>query len=354
MKARHPEFFDYSNRLDFVTKARPAIERLNMSVPWEIFRPLLQKVYIKAEGQAGRPPFDPVVMFKLIILQRLFDLSDEQMEIEIHDRLSFAKFLGFDLGNDVPDRNTIWGFKERLKEKGLVKKLFHKFDHYLEEHGYAARQGHMLDASFVEVPVQRNSRKENSAINEGKVPESWQPNPDDSERKLQHKIHKKSQKDLEARWTQKNSRNHFGFKNHTRGDVDKKMVRDYSVTPASVHDSQAYDDLTKKIDDKKPIFADSAYQSQMTAEKMKASGNTNRICRKGYRNHPLSKEDKKWNRVNVCRIRARIEHIYGAHKQFGGDFIRTIGLARAWVQVGIINLAYNLRRFLYYEYAPTG
>jgi IS5 family transposase len=258
------------------------------------------------------------------------------------------------LGGEIPDRNTIWNFKEKLKLNGLMKKLFDKFDNYLETNGYAARKGHIVDASIIEVPIQRNSRKENDSIKKNENPESWQPQQNDSTRQINKKLHKKAQKDTDARWTQKSGRNYFGFKNHTRCDVDNKLVRDYKVTSASVHDSQAFDSVLKDIDDEKPIYADSAYKSEQIDKKLRKRGNPNRICRKGYRNHPISKKDKKWNRDYVCRIRARIEHIYGAHKHFGGDFIRSIGMARARVQIGIINLTYNLRRFVYYERTSYG
>jgi len=168
--------------------------RLADGVNFEIFRDYLNaNLHVDPAGKGGRRPYDYVLMFKVMILQRYYNISDDQTEYQICDRLSFMRFLGLKLADDVPDSKTIWLFRERLTELGLVADLFALFLKELERLGMVIHEGKIVDASFVEVPKQRNSRDENAAIKKGNVPEEWEDTPN-----------KLSQKDVDARWTQKN------------------------------------------------------------------------------------------------------------------------------------------------------
>ena len=160
------------------------------------------------------------------------------------------RFLGLQLEDRVPDAKTVWLFRERLKGLSLVDVLFARFHQQLAEEGYVARAGQMIDATFVEVPRQRNTREENAQIKAGEVPEA--------EAKT-----KRRQKDTEARWTKKNDEKHYGYKNHINADQDHKLIQSYAVTPASVHDSQVFDELLDQTEEsdgnKRAVYADSAY-----------------------------------------------------------------------------------------------
>jgi IS5 family transposase len=160
----------------------------------------------------------------------VYILSDEQAEFQIRDRLSFMRFLDLSLGDDVPDAKTIWLFREQLTEAGVFKKAFEQFETYLCEQGFSARKGQIVDASIIPVPKQRSGRDENRRIKEGEIPEDW------SEQK-------KREKHTDARWMKKDGQNHYGYKNHIDVDVKHKLIRTYEVTPASVHDSQVFEDL---------------------------------------------------------------------------------------------------------------
>ena len=127
--------------------------------------------------RGGRPPHDPVMMFKIMILQALYSLSDDKAALMIRDRLSFMRFLGLSLGDPVPDAKTIWLFRERLKEKDVIERLFERFDRHLEEQGLLAMGGQIMDATIVEAPRQRNSQEEKETIKSGDVPKSWEDNP---------------------------------------------------------------------------------------------------------------------------------------------------------------------------------
>jgi IS5 family transposase len=162
-------------------------------------------------------------MFKCLILQQLHNISDEELEYQINDRLSWMQFLGLGLGDTVPDRTSFWLFKQALIKHQLMEELFERFGSYLEGMGYQAKRGQMVDATIIPVPVQHNSPEEKEKLKEGEIPESWQSNP-----------HKLSQKDLEARWTKKGDKSYYGYKNHISSDVEYGFIRRYRITAHGV------------------------------------------------------------------------------------------------------------------------
>ena len=213
--------FDEQFKLERISKLGDPLEKLTACIDWKMFRPILDKALIKeAKGPGGRPSYDYIMMFKILILQEYFGLSDEQMEFQITDRFSFMRFLGLRTCDKVPDCNTIWTFREQLKDGDVVKQLFDKFTKLLAQNNLIVNKGKIIDASIVEVPVQRNSREENKQIKEGIVPKDWKQYP----AKLSHK-------DTQAKWTSKNGENYYGYKNHVKVDSKKKFIDQYSVFP---------------------------------------------------------------------------------------------------------------------------
>jgi IS5 family transposase len=220
-------FFDEELRLRKITEHGDPLEKLNFYIDWKIFRTTLTNCFSKEHaGPGGRPPYDYVMMFKILILQRLYGISDNQAQFWILDRLSFMRYLGLELASDVPDEKTIWLFRETLAKSGAMKRLFKQFNKVLSKKGIIANKGIIIDASFVDVPRQRNSREENKQVKEGEIPEKWKETP----AKLQ-------QKDTDARWAKKNEEIHYGYKDHIKADKDSKIILNYEVTDASVHDS---------------------------------------------------------------------------------------------------------------------
>jgi len=218
--------FDVSIRLNKIDQNGDPLKRLNEVVNWETFRPILEKIrQKKRKSNAGRKPFDVVLMFKILILQSLYNLSDDATEMQILDRLSFMRFLGLGIGDRVPDAKTIWLFREQLKEAGILPELFHQFDSFLRKHGFETRKGQIVDASIVSVPKQKNNRDQNAKIKSGEEVDEWS----DAQRR---------QKDTEARRTRKHGKAYFGYKNHVSIDVEHKFIRKFVVTDASVHDGQ--------------------------------------------------------------------------------------------------------------------
>jgi transposase, IS5 family len=339
-------FFDVARRYAGLDAKQDPLLRIDALVPWEGFRGRLEAVWrrpaAKRKSKAGRKPWDAIVMFKAIILCELYNLSDDQVEYQLRDRLSFVRFLGLGLEDTVPDAKTVWLYREQLTEAGVIEALFDNFDGHLKRQGYLAMGGQIVDASIVPVPKQRNSRDDNAKIKAGDTPEDWERQPA-----------KRAQKDTEARWTKKHGRSHFGYKNHVNVDRRHKLVRRYQVTPASLHDSQVIDDVLDPDNTASDVFADSAYRSAEIEAKLAEQGLKSRIHRKGHRGRPLGEHEQRGNRTR-SKVRARVEHVFGAQaNDMGGTLVRSIGLVRAKARIGLKNLAYNMRRLVQLERVMT-
>lgn len=336
---RQPGFFDVEKRTQKLTAMGDKLVDLKALIDWEAFRPELERVHRKArKSPAGAKPFDVLLMFKILVLQTLHNLSDEGIEYQIRDRLSFMRFLDLQLEDRVPDAKTVWVFRERLKSLSLLEGLFQSFHTQLAALGYEARAGQIVDATFVEVPRQRNKREDNAALKAGQTPVGW----DDPARQPMRR-----QKDVDARWTKKNNQTFFGYKDHVNVDQGHKLIWCYAVTHAAVHDSQKLDELldTEACLDghPRPVYADSAYRSQAQQARLAQQDIESQICERGTRDHPLSEDQKATNREK-SKVRARVEHVFGSQAQRGGHYVRTIGIARARVKIGLMNLVYNMMR----------
>ena len=326
--------WDESLRLEKLSKLGDSLEKLNQAIDWDLFRPKLTKVFKKqAKGAGGRPPYDYVMLFKILVLQRIYNLSDDQTEYQINDRMSFMRFLGLGLGDRVPDAKTIWLYRDTLTKANVIRELFDLFNGQLEEAGLITHTGTIVDATFVEAPRQHNHHDENNDIKQGKTPKEW---------KKPENIHKLRQKDSDARWTRKGREFHFGYKDHVKADADSKLITDYTVTPANVHDSQPMPAMIDESD--KAVYADSAYWGSVVADALPENVE-NHIHERGTKKQPLTEEQKASNRTK-SKTRCRIEHIFGfMTNSMHGITVRSVGLARAEFNIGLTNLIYNLFRF---------
>jgi IS5 family transposase len=336
-------FFDQDIRLSKLSKLGDPLEKLNSGVDFDIFRDLLEgRMSITPKGKGGRPGYDYVLMFKICILQQYYGLSDDQAEYQINDRMSFMRFLDLTISDDIPDSKTIWNFTEKMKDLDLVKELFGLFSKELNRLGLIVNKGKIIDASFVESPRQRNNRDENRHIKQtGTSPKQWDDKPT-----------KKRQKDVDARWTKKNFQNYYGYKNHAKIDSKSKLIDHYVVTDASVHDSQTVEDLLDEQDKGQELYADSAYVGQEKI--LKKYEVVNKIHEKGYKNKPLTEEEKKSN-TEKSKTRVRVEHIFGfMENSMGSMFFRKIGIKRANTTIGLMNLTYNMFRKIQLEKITIG
>lgn len=310
-------------------------ERVN----FEAFRPTLEKRIARANNESGgRPAYDVVLMFKILIVGIMFDLSDDALELRIYDSYFVQRFLGLDDQARIPDAKTIWAFREQLTKSGGVEHLFAAFDKLLRQTGVTYSKARIIDAKIIEVPVQRNTNEENAEIKAGRVPDAWS---DDENAAMLR------QKDTDARWTQKHGKSYFGYKDHVKVDEKTKLIMSYDVTPASLHDSQAVDDLLESRDRGCRVYADSAYMGDEVRESIEVMGASVQIIRRRGRGRELSKGVKRRN-SQIAKHRARVEHVFGA---FTNDMkvrvIRCIGMTRARARIGLINLVYNIKRAMF-------
>ena len=332
LKPAENGLFDSIDRLARIDAMGDPLINLNNMMDWEIFTPVLARLpQPEPKGPGGRPGFHPHFMFKILVLQSVYGLADEQTQFQILDRRSFHRFLGITAADPVPDQNTIREFREKLVRAQLFNALFTAFRERLESRGFITRKGQIVDASFVEVPRQRNRRAENGVIKQGGIPDGWKEDP----KRLSHK-------DLDARWTQKNHVSYYGYKNHINMDEASKLIIRSAVTDAAVHDSQALDEVTERGDG--PTFLDAGYVGPACAAVLAAKGIEAHICAKGARNRPLTYQQKRSNRKK-SRRRSRVEHGFGFMTgSMKAMFRRAVGIVRNRAGIIFTNLVYNLCR----------
>ncbi|RUM95340.1 IS5 family transposase [Pseudaminobacter arsenicus] len=348
-------FWDVDERYAGLSEAGDPLEKLNAVVPWEVFRKPLAKALKRSDGaKGGRPAYDPVMMFKVMVLQALYSLSDDQAEFQIMDRRTFGRFLGLlDAGDRVPDAKTIWLFREHLTQARAVENLFARFDKHLTKAGYLAMGGQIVDATIVAAPKQRNTDAEKADIKAGKVPDEWKEKPA-----------KLRQKDRDARWTVKFSKAKaaedgkpqqrdiaipaFGYKNHAAIDRRHGFIRGWNVTSASAHDGAQLRNVLNRSNTGSTVWADTAYRSKTNEEWLDKNGYVSDIHQKKPKGRPMSEAMSRAN-GRRSKIRAFVEHVFARQKAHMKLFIRTIGIARARTKIGMTNLAYNLTRFVWHE-----
>jgi IS5 family transposase len=346
-------FFDLEERLAGLSRKGDDLERLNSVIDFELFRPELERAVPRADrSKGGRPPFDHVLMFKVLTLQTLSNLSDERTEFFLRDRLTWIRFLGLGLGDPVPDANTIWTFREALTKGGAIERLFALFDEALREAGYLAMSGQLVDATIVSAPKQRNTRAEKQELKAGRVPDAWRAKPA-----------KLRQKDRDARWTVKYTKAKpledgrkqvdlaipaFGYQNHVGADRRHRLIRRWLVTDAAAHEGSRLGDLLDPGNSSAKIWADSGYRSKKNETLLRERMLVSCIHRKKPQGRPMPERTSRAN-GRKSAVRAHVEHIFAEQKARMGLFVRTIGLARATVKIGMANLAYNMRRLLWLE-----
>ena len=337
-KNNQPGIFDEAEHFEKLNRYKDPLDIVSKHINFEFFRDDLDKYFSQGKdySKGGRPSFDYVLMFKVLLIQRYYSLSDDAMEYALVDRTSFKRFLGLNLNDRLPDAKTIWNFRTQLAKGGMVKALFKKLDDQLRKKRVIVKEGKMIDASIVETPIQRNTREENRELKDGHTPDEWEDNPN-----------KLRQKDTDAKWVTHNGKDQFGYKDHVKADTKTKLICDYEVTDASVHDSQMMDALTDEDEDAHQVLhADSAYRSKAIQKMLREKNISSRIHEKGKRNQPLTAEQMARNR-RKSKVRARIEHIFGfMTNTMKAMYIRCRSIIQAKATIGLNNLTYNLFRLV--------
>lgn len=348
-------FWDVEERYALLSEAGDPLEKFDAVVPWDVFRKPLAKALKRSDGvKGGRPPFDLLMMFKILVLQALYDLSDDQAEFVINDRLSFMRFIGLGLGDKVPDAKTIWLFREHLVQARAIDNLFARFDKHLSRSGYLAKGGQIVDATLIAAPKQRNSDGEKAAIKEGKsADEIWADQPA-----------KAAQKDTDARWTVKYSKAKpdadgmvrqrdiaipaFGYKNHASIDRHGGFIRGWAVTGASAHDGAQLRNILNRDNTGSTVWADTAYRSKKNEAWMNRHGYVSDIHHKKPKNRPMSEATSRAN-GRRSKVRAFVEHVFARQKAQMKLTVRTIGIERARVKISMANIVYNLSRYVWHR-----
>jgi transposase, IS5 family len=352
--ARQPGLFDVDERLRRLSDIGDQLEAFAAVVDFEMFRPDLVAALNYSDGtKGGRPPFDPVLMFKILVIQAQNNLSDDRAEFLINDRLSCMRFLGLGLTDRVPDAKTIWAFRERLTKAGAIEALFARFDRAIREAGYIPMSGQIIDASLVSAPKQRNNDGEKKEIKEGRIPKGWKAKPA-----------KLRQKDRDARWTlvfgkarlREDGTRHadiaipvFGYKSHASIDRRHGFIRKWDVTDASRHDGRMLRrGLLDGTNTGTTVWADSAYRSSANETFMERHGFRSQVHHRKPKGRPMPLHIRRGN-ASRSSVRAAVEHVFAHQKGPMGLCIRTIGIARAKVKIGLANLTYNIRRLVLQE-----
>jgi transposase, IS5 family len=368
-------FFDIEERLNQLSAKGDELERLSQVVDFERFRADLEAAGPRADGsKGGRPAFDHVLMFKVLVLQANHNLSDERTAYLVKDRRSFLRFLGLGLADTAPDANTIWTFREvltraRIKDQTAIAVLFQRFDDALSAAGFPAMGGQIIAASIAAsiaaAPKQRDSDGEKreikagrikaGRIKAGRIPAEWAKQP----AKLRHK-------DRDARWTVKSTKAKprvdgaprvdlaipaFGDKNHLGIDRRHRLIGSWAVTDAARCDGALLPRLIDKHNTASDLWADTAYRSKANQKYLADNGLRSQIHRKKPNSLPRrggKPMPRRAARANPrkSKIRAAVEHVLARQKGPMELFIRTIGLARATTKIGLANLVYNLKRLI--------
>jgi IS5 family transposase len=346
-------FFDVDDRLKRLSDLGDRLEAFRAAVDFELFRAELNVALGYSNGsEGGRPPFDPVMMFKILVIQATNNLSDERAEFLINDRLSFMRFLGLGLAERIPDARTIWLFREKLTKAGAIKTLFERFDATLRQTGYIAMSGQIVDASLIAAPRQHNSENEKQAIKGGRIPKDWKDKPA-----------KLRQKDRDARWTVKFTKAKprddgsmppvdlaiplFGYQNHVSIDRGFGFIRRWTATDAAAYEGRRLrEGLLDKSNTASGVWADTAYRSAANEAFLIRNGFVSHIHRKKPKGRIMPEATRRANNAKST-IRSRIEHVFAEQKERMDLFIRTVGIARATTKIGLANLVYNIKRLIF-------
>jgi transposase, IS5 family len=347
-------FWDFEDRLKELSAEGDPLEKLSTTVDFEMFRPALAKALGRSSpSKGGRPGFDPVLKFKMLVLQALHGLSLAQTSYMVRDRLSWMRFCGLGPGDTVPDANTLWDFREALIAARALDKAFERLDRAISAAGYLPMGGQIIDATLVAAPKQRNTDGEKAAIKEGRIPEAWKDRPA-----------KLRQKDRDARWTVKFAKARpkedgepqidiaipfYGYKSHISIDRRHGIIRRALVSDAAAHDgARLREGLIDPANTASDVWADTAYRSAANEAFLSKAGKVSRIHHKKPKGKPMPKPVARGNAAK-SKIRAHVEHVFAEQKDRMRLFIRTIGIVRAEAAITLANMAFNMKRWCWLD-----
>lgn len=299
----------------FVTGGGNArLERIAGLIDWTSVEAVLSGIY--ASG-TGRPAYPPLLLLKVLLLESWYGLSDPMMEEALGDRLSFRRFVGLGLNEQVPDHSTISRFRSLLAERGLAERVFGEVARQLDGKGLMVKQGTLIDATLVQAAAAEPPKQKGGGV---------------------------SEVDPDARWM-KHGRDHawFGYKLHMAVDQGSHLIRKAVLTPANVQEVSLGPDLV--MGDERAVYADKGYSAARLREHLRQGAIKDRVQRRAHwRKAPLRPIEIKRN-VLIGRIRGRIEGVFGTLKRsYGLARMRFMGIARNTAATLLTLTAWNLAR----------
>ncbi len=301
------------------------LERVVSLVDWSAVEALLQPIH---GGTMGAPAYPSLMMFKALLLQRWYALSDLALEEALKDRLSFRGFLGVGLGETLPDHSSLWRFREALGRE-LAQRVFGEIVRQIEGAGFVLKQGTLIDASLIAAAV-------------NPPPKPREPLAPDADGRPASKL-VKSALDGDAAWTKKNGVRHFGYKLHVAMDKGGRILRRFLFTPANINESAVADGLI--CGDEAAVHADKAYDSKARSEMLAGLGIENAIMRRGHPKKPLTRAEIARNK-QLAKQRGAIEPIFNLFKNVHGlARARYRSLARNATAFALAAVVINLKRW---------
>lgn len=345
-----PDLFPHLPYDDLPDDINDHFRHLEEFIDFESYRPVLisaltaAKQYVPvAAGRSGRAPFDPVFMLRLLFFQGILNISDREFYSQLCCDLRLQRCLRLQRRQDIPKPQTLWKYRNIFSQQEVFQKVFTlHVQNIRQEIPRIGSTIQIVDSSFVECPKQHNTPEENLRIKQGLGHTLWRDQP-----------HKRCHKDFDARWTKKGDENHYGYKAHATICGVSKLILHIFSTPANVHDAAVMARLLAVAEPGAAFYADAGYCGRKQTAMISAHKMTPYICKKGFRNKPVTDAQKYYNRT-VAAIRCRIEHVFGfIERSLGGSRIRSIGQVRAEAKVALIALIYNVFRLRFYAYKTT-
>lgn len=290
------------------------LDKINQLIDWQPFEQMLKTIY---SSPVGRPSHPVLLLFKALLLQTWYSLSDYALEEALDDRLSFRRFTDLSLSEKAPDHSVFSRFRDQLIKRDMNDRLFEELNRQMDSHGLLLKKGTLIDATVIEAAPKKPRQNKDGTSG-------------------------KSRQDPDASWTKKGSKSLFGYKAHMGIDQESELIRRIEMTPAHVHDGKMLGVILSG--DEEWVFADKAYESRENHQILCESGVNNGILMKGTRKRALSNIEKGCNKI-LSKLRSPVERVFGTLKRsYRYSRARYLGLMKNRLQLTMMSIAYNLRR----------
>lgn len=333
-KQQHPTLADSICDLRSRKIKRTFFTQINTLLDWEPIEVVIKKYYTKGRSATGKPSYSGLLLFKMSLLQTWYGLSDYEVEDRVNDSISFGYFCGLHIDEIAPDHSTLSRFRTIMTKAKAYQPLFEEINNQLESHGIIVKTGALIDASVVDTPLKPKGKTNHKVTEDRKDEQEVEVTKDYAE-----------SVDKDAAWLKKGDKYRFGYKKHHVTD-EEGLVLGVLTTKASTNEIANLEEVldTADLPADIPLKADKGYQSKKNAELLKKRKLKNHILKKAYKNKPLTKWEKKFNKL-IGKTRFKVERTFGGIKRwFSGGVARYRGIEKMHTQNLLEALSYNLYR----------